>query len=78
MKPTTKREMNLPIGDLTRVADFLPPPERLAIPEETIKVTLLLSKGSVRFFKRQATQHHTKYQRMIRALVDQYAERYSG
>ena len=78
MRPKTKREMDLPIGKLTRVTDFLPPPERLAMPEETIKVTLLLSRDSIRFFKRQAAQHHTKYQRMIRALVDRYAERYSG
>lgn len=78
MKLKTKHEIDLPIGKLTRVTDFLPPPERLAMPEETIKVTLLLSKDSIRFFKRQAVQHHTKYQRMIRALVDRYAERYSG
>jgi predicted DNA binding CopG/RHH family protein len=72
------RDSNLPIGRLTRIHDFLPPPEKLAMPEDTIKVTLLLSKSSVQFFKRQAAQHQTKYQRMIRALVDQYTARYSG
>jgi len=70
-------DSNLPIGRLTRVKDFLPPPERLAIPERTLKVTLLLSRSSIDFFKQKAAQHHTKYQRMIRALVDRYAERYA-
>lgn len=45
--------------------------------ERTIKVTLLLSQSSVQFFKRQAAQYGTKYQRMIRKIVDQYAEQYS-
>ena len=70
-------DWDMPIGKLTRVQDFLPPPDKLVMPEPTIKVTLLLSKSSIKFFKRKATQHRTKYQRMIRALVDQYTERYS-
>ena len=69
---------DVPIGKLTSIKDVLPPPDKLVIPEDTMKVTLLLGKSSVRFFKRQAAQHRTKYQKMIRALVDQYAERYSG
>ena len=72
-----KSDADFPIGKLTRVKDFLPPPDKLIMPEETVKVTLLLSRPSVEFFKRQATQHHAKYQRMIRELVDRYVERYS-
>ncbi|OGX29109.1 MAG: CopG family transcriptional regulator [Omnitrophica WOR_2 bacterium RIFCSPHIGHO2_02_FULL_67_20] len=71
------RKTDFPIGKLTRVEDSLPPPEKLVVPGETIKVTLLLSKSSVRFFKRQAAQHQTKYQRMLRELVDRYAEQFS-
>lgn len=71
-------DQDFPIGKLTRVKDILPPPDELVMPEETVKVTLLLSKDSVRFFKSQAVQHRTKYQRMIRELVDRYAEKYSG
>ena len=74
-KKTT--DVNKPIGKMTRIDDFLPPPEDLVIPQETMKVTLLLSKASIDFFKHQAKQHHTKYQRMIRQLVDRYAMRYS-
>ncbi len=68
---------DFPIGKLTRIKDVLPPPGKLVVPEETIKVTLLLTKSSVRFFKDKAAQHRTKYQRMIRALVDRYTEQYS-
>ena len=55
--------------------DFLPPPEKLVLREDTVKVTLSLSSRSVDFFKRAAKKHHVPYQRMIRALVDAYAER---
>ncbi len=37
--------------------------------------TLSLSQRSVTFFKRAARQRRVPYQRMIRALVDAYAER---
>lgn len=70
-------ETDFPIGKLTRIKDILPPPEKLVVLEETVKVTLLLSKASVRFFKDQAAQHRTKYQRMLRELVDRYTEQYS-
>ena len=66
-----------PIGKLRRMKDVLPPPERLVVPDETIKVTLLLSKSSIKFFKQQAEQHRTKYQRMLRELVDRYTEQFS-
>jgi len=69
---------NKPIGKLTRINDFLPRPEELIIPEETIKITLFLKKSSVDFFKNKAEECHTKYQRMIRELVDRYAEQYSS
>lgn len=70
-------EPNMPIGKLTRIKDVLPPPEALVVPEQTVKVTLLLSKASIRFFKDKAALHRTKYQRMIRELVDRYAQEYS-
>lgn len=70
-------ESDFPIGRLSRIKDVLPPPDQLVVPEDTIKVTLLLSKSSVRFFKRQAAQHRTKYQRMLRELVDRYADQFS-
>ena len=65
-----------PLGNVKVVRDFLPPPEQLAFREEGVKVTLMLSKKSVEFFKSEAEKHHTQYQRMIRRLVDAYVERY--
>ena len=66
-----------PIGSPRVIADFLPPPEDLAFREEGVKITLALSKRSVEFFKREAQRHNTQYQRMIRRLLDAYAERYA-
>ena len=56
------------------VKDFLPPPDKLVLRESNVKVTLSLSSRSVDFFKREAKKQHVPYQRMIRALVDAYAE----
>ena len=71
------KNSGLPIGELKQVSDFLPPPEDLVVPNETVKVTLALTKSSLDFFKREARKHHTKYQRMIRDIVDKYAKKYA-
>jgi hypothetical protein len=42
------------------------------------KVTIALSKRSVDFFKREARLHGTQYQRMIRALLDRYADAHAA
>jgi predicted DNA binding CopG/RHH family protein len=70
-------DQNMPIGELKRINDFLPPPKELAISEQTVMVTLRLSEKSIDFFKQQAKRYHTKYQKMLRFLVDKYVERYS-
>lgn len=67
-----------PIGPVKLVPDFLPPPEALAFREEDVKVTLSLSKRSVAFFKAEAKKRGTPYQRMIRRLLDAYAEQHGG
>ena len=61
------------IGDIRIIDDFLPSPEQLVLKEDNVKVTLGLSKRSVEFFKREAKRHHTKYQKLIRRLLDLYA-----
>ena len=63
----------MPLGALTRVKDFLPSPEQLARHEKRVKVTISLSKTSIDFFKKEARQYNTKYQRMIKNLLDSYA-----
>ena len=61
-----------PMGKVKVVKDFLPSPEELAFKEETVKVTISLSKASIEFFKNEAKRHHTQYQKMIRRLLDEY------
>lgn len=68
---------NEPIGNPRVVADFLPRPEDLAFQDEGVKVTIALSKRSVDFFKTEAQKNNTQYQRMIRRLLDAYAEHHS-
>lgn len=58
------------------IEDFLPPPEQLVPKEETVKVTLHLSKQSVDFFKRHARRTRTPHQRMIRRALDLYATKH--
>jgi predicted DNA binding CopG/RHH family protein len=76
MKKKTVKYTDKSIGKVKVVPDFLPKPKDLVLKDETIKVTLSLSKTSVEFFKHEAKEHHTQYQKMIRALLDQYAEHY--
>ncbi len=67
-----------PIDEIEIVDDFLPSPEELAFKEDTVKVTIALSKSSVEFFKEKADEHHTAYQKMIRRLLDSYVDRHTG
>ena len=63
------------IGRLRVIKDFLPRPDDLVPREDNVKVTLSLSRRSLDFFKREAKKRRVPYQRMIRALVDTYAEK---
>ena len=44
MRKATKSDF--PVGKLTKVKDFLPPPDKLAVLEETQKITISLKKSS--------------------------------
>ena len=71
-----KRAINYGKGEIGRfkvMKNFLPPPDKLVQRESNVKVTL--SQRSVDFFKREAAKQRVPYQRMIRALVDAYAEK---
>jgi predicted DNA binding CopG/RHH family protein len=61
-----------PLGDLEIIQDFLPSPEELTFKDDTVKITISLSRSSVDFFKREAKKHDTQYQKMIRRLLDAY------
>jgi len=62
-----------PMGKVKVIPDFLPSPEELALKDETVKVTIALSKTSIDFFKTEAKKYNTQYQKMIRRLLDEYA-----
>ncbi len=66
-----------PMGKLKVVNDFLPPPEKLVLKEDNVKVTIALKKSSVEFFKKEAKKHNTSYQKMIRQLVDWYSSHHA-
>ena len=78
MKTRKHKYSDEPIGEIKIVKDFLPSPEKLVLKEETLKITLLLTKSSIDFFKHEAKRHHTQYQKMIRELLDQYSEHYES
>ncbi len=65
------------IGEVEVVKDFLPKPEELVFKENTVKVTLNLSKSSIEFFKGIARKHGSRYQKVIRSLLDNYTSHYS-
>jgi predicted DNA binding CopG/RHH family protein len=62
--------------EMKRIRDFLPSPDELALKEPTVKVTLSLSRRTVDFFKSSARRHGSRYQKMIRRLLDVYASRF--
>lgn len=64
------------LDELRVIPDFLPSPAELVFKDDTVKVTLSLSRASVEFFKREAKKHHTPYQKMIRRLLDRYTAAY--
>ena len=67
-----------PLGRIEVVDDFLPSPDQLVLNDDGVKVTISLSKRSVDVFKAQADRSNTSYQRMIRRLLDTYADHYTG
>lgn len=56
--------------------DFLPPPDQLVKRNDTVKITLELTRESLDFFKLQAKKSHVPYQRMLRGLIDNCAKAY--
>lgn len=70
-------DSSIPVGKLSVMADFLPPPEKLFPKEEVQKITLDVDSETVAFFKEQAKRHGAKYQRMIREVLKGYAKRHA-
>jgi hypothetical protein len=63
-----------PIGNVTIVDDFLPPPEQLVPKKNTVRLTLDFTKESIEFLQREAQSQDASYEVMIRKLVDAYVQ----
>jgi len=68
-----KKRSDEPVGSLTRVADFLPSPAQLIPKEHLKKITLTVDDETVNFFKATAKNLGTKYQKMMREVLKNYA-----
>ena len=60
------------------IDDFLPAPERLLKKEDNVKITILLSKNSITFFKEKAKKVGVPYQTMIKTVLDKYTSHYQN
>jgi hypothetical protein len=63
-----------PMGNVTIVDDFLPPPEQLVPKKNTVRLTLDFTKESIEFLQREAQSQDASYEVMIRKLVDVYVQ----
>lgn len=72
-----KIDPDMPIGKLVEAPDFLPPPHELAKANTIVVVTIGLDKETIEFFKKQAKKRGTKYQRMIRELLNRYVSHFN-
>ena len=76
MKKKRNIDPDRPIGKLKVIPDFLPPPEDLFPKREFQKITIIVDKDTILFFKQTASQHGQKYQRMMREVLKGYAKKY--
>lgn len=76
MKKQIRKTSDQPLGELHVIPDFLPPPEVLFPKREAVKLTLVVDKDSVDFFRGQARESGLKYQRMMRDVLREYSNRY--
>lgn len=66
-----------PKGSATIIKDFLPPPSKLVRKNDTVKVTSEFTRSSIDFLKKEAKKSKVPYQRLLRALLDQYVKLHS-
>ncbi|MCT8335782.1 CopG family transcriptional regulator [Leptospira sp. 85282-16] len=73
----TPNNISKAINSSLIIDDFLPPPDKLIIKEDNSKVTILLSKKSISFFKDQSKKSGVPYQSMIKKVLDLYADKFA-
>ena len=72
----TPRDIKTAIDNSLVIEDFLASPDKLVSKERTIKITLAITQDSFSFFRSAAQRNHVSYQKMIRALLDQYSKKH--
>jgi hypothetical protein len=77
MKKKIRYDEDMPSNNARMIKDFLPPPEKLVMPNDKVKITLVIDLPSVEFFKAHAKRLGTKYQRMMREVLKRYAQMHS-
>ena len=65
---------NVPLKKINRSVKGMPYPIGLAPNQKKVLVSIYLNKPTVDLFKKEANKYHTKYQRMMRAVLDRYAD----
>ena len=78
MSSYSKSNFEAPIGKTTQVDDFLPPPEVLFAGDDRVKITIEIEGSTLDFFKDQAIKTGSKYQRLMRLVLKQYAKKHSA
>ncbi len=73
----TPNDISKAINSSVLINDFLPPPDKLITKEDNSKVTILLSKKSINFFKDQSKKSGVPYQSMIKKVLDLYADKFA-
>ncbi len=76
MKRKIKFDPDRPYGKLTFIKDDLPSPEELAESFKTKKITIDVEEVTLDFFKKKAEYSKSKYQRLMREVLKEYAKKY--
>ena len=63
---------NIPVGKIDRTIKDMPYPIGLVPVEKKVRVSIYFNQSTVRYFRKEADRHHTKYQRMMRAVLERY------
>jgi len=72
------QEVEAALNRSKSIVDFLPAPEDLVFKTEKEKVTMMINKQSLDFFRAEAKKHGVPYQTMINNLIESYTKRMSS
>lgn len=78
MKKSKTKFDDKPATKANGFKSLMPSLDKLAQKEDSIKITLSLTKASVEYFKNEAAKREVCYQVMIRNLIDEYVKHFSN